>query len=62
MNKRRGKPKGKGKPSINDDERDLTTSSESIEEHDDGIFVVRKISGSTSNLSLIHISEPTRRS
>ena len=49
MNKRKGKKKGKGAPVINDDESDLTTSSESIEEADDGIFVVRKISGSTSN-------------
>ena len=49
MNKRKGKKKGKSKPSINDDESDLTTSSEVIEEDDDGIFVVRKISGSTSN-------------
>jgi len=48
VNKRKGKKKGKSKPSINDDESDLTTSSEVIEE-DDGIFVVRKISGSTSN-------------
>ena len=49
MNKRKGKKKGKSKPTIIDDESDLTTSSESIEEADDGIFVVRKISGSTSN-------------
>jgi len=46
---RKSKPKGKGKPLIPIDERDITTSSEVIEEHDDGIFVVRKISGSTSN-------------
>jgi hypothetical protein len=49
VNKRKGKKKGKSKPSIIDDESDLTTSSEVIEEADDGIFVVRKISGSTSN-------------
>ena len=44
------KPKNKVKRvNIADDERDITTSNESIEEHDDGIYVVRKISGSTSN-------------
>ena len=32
-----------------DDESDLTVASDSIEDADDGIFVVRKISGSTSN-------------
>ena len=49
MSPRKSKPKGKGKPLIPTDERDITKSSEVIEEHDDGIFVVRKISGSTSN-------------
>ena len=50
MSPRKAKPKAKGKRDItHDDERELSTSNESIEEHDDGIFVVRKISGSTSN-------------
>ena len=49
MNKRKGKKKGKSKPSMIDDESDLTVASDSIEDADDGIFVVRKISGSTSN-------------
>jgi len=42
--------KSKRKASVtHNEERELTTSNESIEEHDDGIFVVRLISGSTSN-------------
>jgi hypothetical protein len=43
VNKRKGKKKGKSKPSIIDDESDLTVASDSIEDADDGIFVVRKI-------------------
>ena len=31
------------------DEREITSSNESIEEHPDGIYVVRRITGSTSN-------------
>jgi len=47
---RKVKQKNKGKRvDTPDDERDITTSNESIEEHTDGIYVVRKISGSTSN-------------
>ena len=50
MSPRKAKPKRNGKRDItHDDERELSTSNESIEEHDDGIFVVRKISGSSSN-------------
>jgi hypothetical protein len=51
VNKRKGKKKGKSKPSIIDDESDLTVASDSIEDADDGIFVVRKISGSTISMS-----------
>jgi len=46
---RRNKPKGKSKPSNNFDENEITTASDAIEEHDDGIYIVRKISGSSSN-------------
>ncbi len=49
MSPRRNKPKGKPKHSKNLDEREITTSNDSVEEHNDGIYVVRKISGSTSN-------------
>jgi hypothetical protein len=49
VNPRRKKPKSR-KKSLNDlRENKITTSNESIEEHQDGIYVVRKISGSTSN-------------
>lgn len=47
MSPRRNHPKGR-KP--NNEERELSgTSSDSIEEHADGIFIVRKITGSTSH-------------
>ena len=50
MSPRKTKPKRKGRGDIaHDEERELATSNESIEEHDDGIYVVRKISGSSSN-------------
>ena len=46
MSPRKTKPKRKGRGDIaHDEERELATSNESIEEHDDGIYVVRKISG-----------------
>ena len=50
MSPRKTKPKRKGRgDTAHDEERELATSNESIEEHDDGIYVVRKISGSSSN-------------
>ena len=59
MSPRKAKPKRRGDRDItHDDERELSTSNESIEEHDDGIFVVRKISGSTSKLCSV-IGFPT---
>jgi len=42
----KGKPK---RAAGSNQEREMTTSNESIEEHDDGIYVVRKITGSSSN-------------
>ena len=50
MNSRKKGTKGKAKRAVDSNqEREMTTSNESIEEHDDGIFVVRLISGSTSS-------------
>ena len=50
MSPRKSKPKrNRGRAAPSDLEREITTSNESIDEHDDGIFIVRKISGSTSN-------------
>ncbi|MEY4677536.1 MAG: hypothetical protein RI992_251 [Actinomycetota bacterium] len=40
MSPRRNKPKGKSRHSENLDEREITTSSDSIEEHNDGIHTV----------------------
>ena len=44
---RRNHPKKRAKPA--QDERELTSSNQEIEEHEDGIYVVRRITGSTSN-------------
>ena len=44
---RRNHPKKRVK--VKSDEREITSSNESIEEHPDGIYVVRRITGSTSN-------------
>ncbi len=47
MSPRKNHPKGR-KPKVED--RELgATSSDSMEEHEDGIYMVRKITGSTSN-------------
>jgi len=46
---RRKSPKGKSRPKGSFDDTEITSSNESIEEHEDGIYIVRKISGSTSN-------------
>lgn len=45
MSPRRNYPKGR-RPSR--DEREINTSNQSFEEHDDGFFIVRKITGSSS--------------
>lgn len=49
MSPRRKRPKGKSRPKSSFDDPEITSSNESIEEHEDGIYIVRKISGSTSN-------------
>jgi len=46
MSPRRNYPKGK-RPQ--DPEREINTSNESIEEHSDGTYRVRKLTGSSSN-------------
>jgi hypothetical protein len=46
MSPRRNYPKGK-RPQ--DAEREINTSNESIEEHSDGTYRVRKLTGSSSN-------------
>jgi hypothetical protein len=46
MSPRRNYPKGR-RPK--DEERDIATSNQTIEEHADGDFIVRKITGSSSN-------------
>jgi hypothetical protein len=45
MSPRRNYSKKRGKPAP---EREITTSQDSIEEHEDGIYVVRKLTGSSS--------------
>jgi hypothetical protein len=45
---RRNHPKRSSRPKQNEEERDISLSSESIEEHSEGIYRVRKITGSTS--------------
>lgn len=40
------KSKQRNKPAL--EERELTSSNQEIEEHEDGIYVVRRITGSTS--------------
>ena len=50
MSPRRNHPKGKnGARKSNDEDREINTSHESLEEHADGIYLVRKITGSSSN-------------
>ncbi len=46
MSPRRNLPKGRRPKS---EERDIATSNQSIEEHEDGDFIVRKITGSSSD-------------
>ena len=46
MSPRRNYPKGK-RPQ--DPEREINTSNESTEEHSDGTYIVRKLTGSSSN-------------
>ena len=54
MSPRRNHPKRSGRASSSRgkkddrDERDISTSSETVEEHSDGIYMVRKITGSRS--------------
>ena len=49
MSPRRNHPKSpRGKRSGNDPERELGTSFEAVEEHDEGIYRVRRITGSSS--------------
>jgi len=43
MSPRRNYPKGKRPQS---DEREIPTSNQSFEEHDDGLYIVRKLTGS----------------
>jgi len=43
MSPRRNYPKGKRPQS---DEREISTSNQSFEEHDDGLYIVRKLTGS----------------
>lgn len=43
MSPRRNYPKGKRSQS---DEREISTSNQSFEEHDDGLYIVRKLTGS----------------
>ena len=50
---RRNKPKqrnGRNKPAAED--RDIATSHETIEEHHEGIYMVRRITGSSSTKSV----------
>ncbi len=50
MSPRRNHPKRKnGARKTGDHEREINTSHETLEEHDDGIYLVRKITGSSSN-------------
>ena len=46
MSPRRNYPKNKRPKS---DERDISTSSQTIEEHHEGMYIVRKLTGSSSN-------------
>jgi len=47
---RRNHPKKRGRGrSSGEDERDLSKSHETIEEHSEGIYIVRKITGSSSS-------------
>ena len=46
MSPRRNYPKNKRPKS---DERDITTSNQTIEEHHEGMYIVRKLTGSSSN-------------
>lgn len=49
MSPRRNHPKGsKRTPRNGDEERDISLSSQSFEEHAEGLYIVRRISGSTS--------------
>lgn len=48
MSPRRNRPKQRGRKMKNDEESD-SPSHQSIEEHSEGIYMVRKITGSSSN-------------
>ena len=49
MSPRRNHPKGKRSQGSHSEDRDPATSFQSIEEHHEGIYTVRKITGSSSS-------------
>lgn len=49
MSSRRNRPKGRGPAAGQPEDRDITTSFHTVEEHPEGIYTVRKITGSSSS-------------
>ena len=49
MSPRRNHPKGKRPSGQNPEDRDVSTSFQTVEEHHEGIYTVRKITGSSSS-------------